>query len=64
MTKIQNLKCFEPEYWNFEFICYLGIVIWCFITWFSGFSKFVISTVIWCTTPVKDYLKGSQHEHY
>ncbi len=33
MTKIQNLKHLVIDYWNLEFICYLGIVIWCFITW-------------------------------
>ena len=32
MTKIQSASggsnVLDIEYWNFEFICYLGIVIW------------------------------------
>jgi hypothetical protein len=34
MTKIQSASggsnVLDIEYWNLEFICYLGIVIWCF----------------------------------
>jgi hypothetical protein len=34
MTKIQSASggsnVLNIEYWNLEFICYLGIVIWCF----------------------------------
>jgi hypothetical protein len=37
MVKIQNLKRFE--HWNLEFICYLGIVIWCFRTWSLEFFE-------------------------
>jgi hypothetical protein len=36
MTKIQSASggsnVLNIEYWNLEFICYLGIVIWCFRT--------------------------------
>jgi hypothetical protein len=35
MTKIQSASggsnVLNIENWNLEFICYLGIVIWCFI---------------------------------
>jgi hypothetical protein len=37
MTKIQSASggsnVSKIEYWNLEFICNLGIVIWCFRIW-------------------------------
>jgi hypothetical protein len=41
MTKIQNHKPDKShvlviDNWNLEFICYLNIVIWCFLTSILG----------------------------
>ncbi len=43
MTKISNVL--DIEYWNFEFICYLSIVIWCFRTWCLEFFIFKDATI-------------------
>jgi hypothetical protein len=49
MTKIQSASggsnVLNIDYWNLEFICYLGIVIWCFVTSCLGFAQFLELTV-------------------
>jgi hypothetical protein len=60
MTKIRNLNVLNIDYWNLEFICYLGIVIWCFFISKSQPQKISYSAMFRCLRDKRLAFAGEQ----
>ena len=59
MTKISNPKptsnVLDIDNWNLEFICYLNIVIWCFLT--STLVRWIFMNFAFLAPKYKTFIK-------